>query len=165
MCVREYSMLAPHRWNVRCLIRCLWVVSWVGAFNFSGLWSLAAQTEPGQMQRRMAEAEWRWVAKRRKPWIPTNSPPQFPHSICPNKAHSIQLKATIVVWHRMTSDKITEEMWNMNYPHTNYCGIKWKPSCNTIRLWNMQPRACFRASLGNTACYLWLLSETGEKQA
>lgn len=93
-------MLAPHRWNVRCLIRCLWVVSWVGTFNFSGLWSLSAQTEPGQKQRRMAEAE--RVAKRRMAWIPTNSPAQFPHSIRPNKAHCIQLKATIVVWHCMT---------------------------------------------------------------
>ncbi len=136
-------MFAPHKWNVRCLIRCLRVVSWEGTFNFSGSWSLASQTE------RRSNAGWRRVAGRATNAVNTHEPPpQSPHSVCPDKACCIQLKATIAVWQCMTSDKITEELWNMNDPHTNYCGIKWKPSCDTIHLENTQLTACFLTSLG-----------------
>lgn len=69
VCVRANSTFAPHRWNVRCLIRCLWVVSWEGTFNFSGSWSLAAQTE----RRSNAEEDGGGLlGERRMLWILTN---------------------------------------------------------------------------------------------
>ncbi len=81
-------------------------------------------TDGAQVKRR---GGWRRVAGRETNAVNTHEPPpQSPHSICPNKARCIQLKATIAVWHCMTSDKITEELWNMNYPHTNYCGNQMK---------------------------------------
>jgi len=114
------------------------------------------------MQRRMAEAE--RVAKRWMPWIPTNYPAQFPHSIRPNKAHCIQLKATIVVWHCSVEIRSLRkcEIWitltqttvasNENHRATQYTSETGSPE---------------RASqhpLRTPPAYLWLLSETGEKR-
>lgn len=70
------SMFAPHRWNVRRLIRWLWVVSWEGTFNFSGR-GLSLQTE---RRRSNAEedgggADWQRVAGRKTNAVNTHKPP------------------------------------------------------------------------------------------